>query len=250
MQRHFPFKRLFVAVKVACGTAFLAPSALAQEQPEIAPPDAVPQPIEEVVVLGRLKSGAAALTEERIEVPFSADYLSFEVMARAGDSDIAQALRRVPGLTVIDGKFVYVRGLGERYSTVTVNQAAVPSPELTRSVVPLDLFPTSIVESVKIAKSPSPDQPANFGGGAIDIRTRGIPDGPLLSLEVGLGYNDASEDGLVFDASSAGLPGAIQEAIPACRGDITVSNIFNTLNFGGNATMAEAQAIHQGAERV
>ncbi len=244
---HFPFKSLFVAVKVACGAAFLAPAALAQEQTDEGLPEAVPEPVEEVVVLGRLRSGAAALTDERIEVPFSADYLSFEVMARAGDSDIAQALRRVPGLTVIDGKFVYVRGLGERYSTVTVNKAAVPSPELTRSVVPLDLFPTSIVESVKIAKSPSPDQPANFGGGAIDIRTRGIPDGPLLSLEVGLGFNDASDgDGLVYDASSDSLPGAIQEAIPTYRGDITVTNIFNTLNFGGNATAGDAQAIHQG----
>ncbi len=247
MQRHFRFKSLFVAVKVACGTAVLTQSALAQEEPADALPEAAAPQIEEVVVLGRLKSGAAALTDERIEVPFSADYLSFEAMARAGDSDIAQALRRVPGLTVIDGKFVYVRGLGERYSTVTVNKAAVPSPELTRSVVPLDLFPTTIVESVKIAKSPSPDQPANFGGGAIDIRTRGIPDGPLLSLEVGVGYNDAnSDDGLVYDASSEWLPGAIQGAIPTYRGDITVSNIFNTLNFGGNGTIAEAQTIHQG----
>lgn len=247
MERYPHLNRLFAAVKLACGTAFLAPAALAQDDPATSPEVAAPQPIEEVVVTGRLKSGAAALTDERIEVPFSADYLSFEIMARAGDSDIAQALRRVPGLTVIDGKFVYVRGLGERYSTVTVNSAAVPSPELTRSVVPLDLFPTTIVESVKIAKSPSPDQPANFGGGAIDIRTRGIPDGPLLSLEVGVGFNDdSSGDGLVYNSSSDWLPGAIQEAIPTYRGDVTVSNIFNTLNFGGNATVPEAQAIHQG----
>ena len=247
MQRHSKLKRLALGVKLACGSAFIAPAALAQDQPVVQPTVASPDHIEEVVVTGRLKSGAAALTDERIEVPFSADYLSFEVMARAGDSDIAAALRRVPGLTVIDGKFVYVRGLGERYSTVTVNRAAVPSPELTRSVVPLDLFPTSIVESVKIAKSPSPDQPANFGGGAIDIRTRGIPDGPLISAEVGLGFNDdSSGDGLVFNSSNEKLPVALQQAIPVYRGDITVSNIFNTLNFAGGASQDEARAIHQG----
>lgn len=252
MQQLFNRKRLALAVKLAGSTVFVAPAVLAQDQ-NVVPPPVVnsaaieSEAIEEVIVMGRLKSGAAALTDERMEVPFSADYLSFEVMSRAGDSDIAAALRRVPGITVIDGKFVYVRGLGERYSTVTVNKAAVPSPELTRSIVPLDLFPVSIIESVKIAKSPSPDQPANFGGGAIDIRTRGIPDGPVISLQVGVGVNDDSNgDGLVFEASDAPLPAAIQDAIPVYRGDITVSNIFNTLNFGGNATLAEAQTIHQG----
>ena len=94
-----------------------------------------------MVVTGRFLSAAESLVAERITVPFSADFLGADVIGRAGDPDIASALRRVPGLTVVDGKFVYVRGLGERYSSVTVNNAAVPSPELTRSVIPLDLFP-------------------------------------------------------------------------------------------------------------
>ncbi|MDX1499327.1 MAG: outer membrane beta-barrel protein [Woeseiaceae bacterium] len=203
--------------------------------------------IDEVVTTARLKSGAAALTDERMEVPFSADYLSFEVMARAGDSDIAAALRRVPGLTVIDGKFVYVRGLGERYSSVQVNRAAVPSPDLTRSVIPLDLFPVSIVEAVKIQKSPSPDQPASFGGGSIDIRTTGIPDDFTAKLSVGFGFNDISnDDGLDYPGTGSALPGAIRAAIPEYRGDISIGNIFRTLNFAGGATLAQAEALHQG----
>jgi outer membrane receptor protein involved in Fe transport len=203
--------------------------------------------IDEVVTTGRLKSGAAALTDERIELPFSADYLSFEAMSRAGDSDIAAALRRVPGLTVIEGKFVYVRGLGERYSSVTVNQAAVPSPDLTRSVIPLDLYPTSIVESIKIQKSPSPDQPASFGGGSIDIRTMGIPDDVVAEISVGVGYSSLNtDDGLGTRANGSAMPSPIRAAIPAYRGDISIGNIFNTLNFGGNASLAEAQAVHQG----
>jgi outer membrane receptor protein involved in Fe transport len=165
-----------------------------EEQREDGRAAAVPAgDIEEVVVVGRLLSAAESLVDERIELPFSADFLGADVITRAGDTEIGSALRRVPGLTLIDGKFVYVRGLGERYSSVTINGAAVPSPELTRSVIPLDLFPTSIVDSVKIQKSPSPDQPAAFGGGAIDIRTNSIPDGPVATVSIGTGFNNESD---------------------------------------------------------
>ena len=226
-------------------TLVSAPLAIvqAQEPPE---PEIGEQEIEEVIVTGRFQSAAQSLTNERIELPFSADFLGFEVMARAGDPDIAAALRRVPGLTVVDGKFVYVRGLGERYSSVRINSAAVPSPELTRSVVPLDLLPTSIVESVKIQKSPSPDVPANFGGGDIDIRTKSIPDDFVASLNVGIGYNSTSdEDGLRSANSYGGLPTAIEQAIPTYQGDISITNIFRNLNFGGEGSRAEAESIHQ-----
>lgn len=200
--------------------------------------------IEEVVVLGRLVSAAQSLTNERMEVPFSADYLSFEVMARAGDPDLASALRRAPGLTVVDGKFVYVRGLGERYSAVTVNGAAVPSPELSRSIIPLDLLPTTIVDSVKIQKSPSPDALAAFGGGLINIRTKSIPDALVASLQAGIGGNSVStgEDGLASNASGTPLPQPIFDAIPRYRGDITPSNIQRI----EGSTFNEALAIHGG----
>ena len=245
-------------ISVLALASFWASNGLAQEEstgpqvPQIDPdPEATAaqqqESIEEVVVVGRLLSAAESLTDERIELPFSADFLGAEVIARAGDTNIGAALRRVPGITLVDGKFVYVRGLGERYSSVTVNGAAVPSPDLTRSVIPLDLFPTSIVESIKIQKSPSPDQPAAFGGGAIDIRTKSIPDGPIVSLSGSLGFNDeATTDGISYPGGGGSLPAAIRSAINTYRGDISVSNIFNTLNFGGGATLAEAQTIHQG----
>ncbi len=230
--------KLLIAATASSLCAF--PQAFAQEQGD-------EEQLEEIITVGRLKSGAAALTDERMEVPFSADYLSFEAMSRAGDSNIAAALRRVPGLTVIDGKFVYVRGLGERYSSVQINGAAVPSPDLTRSVIPLDLFPTSIVAAIKIQKSPSPDQPAAFGGGSIDIRTKSTPDDLVASLSISSGFNnDGDSAGLQFSQPDSRLPQTIANAIPAYTGDISVSNIFNTLNFSGTASIAEAQAIHQG----
>ena len=247
MRQHKNYSTIAAAVALACGNALVSPAALAQDQ-GVEDAATYEEPIEEIVTTGRLKSGAAALTDERIEVPFSADYLSFEVMARAGDSDIAAALRRVPGLTVIDGKFVYVRGLGERYSSVTVNNAAVPSPDLTRSVIPLDLFPTSIVEAVKIQKSPSPDQPASFGGGSINIRTTSIPDDVVASLSVSAGFNDISDDdGLGYPSGGSQLPAAIESAIPEYQGDISISNIFNTLRLSDpSAVISQAETIHQG----
>ncbi|MDJ0761017.1 MAG: outer membrane beta-barrel protein [Woeseiaceae bacterium] len=228
-----------LSVALACTGIAIAPTSVAEELAD--------ESIEEVITFGRLKSGAAALTDERMEVPFSADYLGFEAISRAGDSNIAAALRRVPGLTVIDGKFVYVRGLGERYSSVQVNGAAVPSPDLTRSVIPLDLFPTSIVEAIKIQKAPSPDQPAAFGGGSVNIRTKSVPDELVASLSVSTGFNSEGDSaGLQFNHGSSRLPAAIDTAINTYRGDISVTNIFNTMSFEGDASLAEARGIHQG----
>ena len=89
-------------------------------------------------------------------------------------------------------KYVYIRGLGERYSQSTLNRAQIPSPDLTRNVIPLNVFPTSIVESLRVQKAWSADLPANFGGGAVDIRTKGIPDALSFKFEAGVGHNSES----------------------------------------------------------
>ncbi|NNC64878.1 MAG: TonB-dependent receptor [Gammaproteobacteria bacterium] len=219
----------------------------AQDEPEAQQVDPN-QPIEEVVVVGRFLSAAESLVNERITVPFSADFLGADVIARAADPDIASALRRVPGLTVVDGKFVYVRGLGERYSNVMVNGAAVPSPELTRSVIPLDLFPTSIVESIKIQKSPSPNVPANFGGGAIDIRTTGIPNDVVAEVRLGMGYNEISDsNGRLFPTTGSPLPPQVFDAINTYRGNVSVTRILSTLRQTDPlAPFSQAESIHQG----
>ncbi|HEX9660492.1 MAG TPA: TonB-dependent receptor plug domain-containing protein, partial [Rhodothermales bacterium] len=208
--------------------------------------ETAPEGIEEIVATGRLQSAAESLTMERMTLPVSADFLGAEAIARAGDPDIASALRRVPGLTLIDGKFVYVRGLGERYSGVLVNGAAVPSPDLTRSVIPLDLFPTSIVESIKIQKSPSPDVLAAFGGGLIDVRTTSVPEALVAEFSIGLGFNTVSDgDGLTYPGGAATFPQPIREAAGTYRGNIAVSNILANLRANRPATITQAAAIHQ-----
>ncbi|PAJ76258.1 TonB-dependent receptor [Pseudoalteromonas sp. NBT06-2] len=156
--------------------------------------------LEEVVVsASRLKGTATAVLEERKQQAFVADIMGAEQISRSGDSDAAAALRRVTGLTLVDGKFIYVRGLGERYSSTQLNSAAVPSPDPTRSVIPLDLFPADIIESLSVQKSFSPSMPASFGGGNVDIRIKTIPNDFVFNMSGSLGTNsNNSDDGIAY----------------------------------------------------
>lgn len=178
----------------------------------------------EFVVIEPFISGSlAAFVEERRESFAVADVLSIEQISRAGDSDVAGALRRVTGLTLVDGKYVYVRGLGERYSSVLLNGAAIPSPDPSRRVVPLDLFPVEILQGVLIQKSFSAEMPGEFGGGTIQLRTKGIPEGFFFKLSVsqgwvegttfeeGLRYRGGTQDWTGFD-QVRGLPDSVIEA--------------------------------------
>jgi len=179
--------------------------------------------IEEVVVkASRLKGTASAVIEERKNQAFVADILGAEQISRTGDSDAAAALRRVTGLTLVDGKFIYVRGLGERYSSTQLNGSYVPSPDPTRTVIPLDLFPSSIIESLSVQKSYSPSMPAHFGGGNVDIRLKTIPSdfvfnisgnigGNTDNLGEGFGYAGGDDDWKGLDDGTRAAPQALKD---------------------------------------
>ncbi len=178
---------------------------------------------EYVVVAPHIEGGIASLQQEKKEVSSVADVIGAEQMAKSGDSDAASALKRVTGLTVVGGKYVYVRGLGERYSCTLLNGSFLPSPEPERRVVPLDLFPTGILESMVIQKTFSPDLPAEFGGGAVLLRTRGVPEERFFKIGLsigygvgdsfthGLSYRGGATDWLGFDDGTRALPKLIAE---------------------------------------
>jgi outer membrane receptor protein involved in Fe transport len=177
-----------------------------------------------VVTAPHIEGGIAAMAAERRDSANVADVIGAEQMSKAGDSSAAGALRRVTGLTVVGGKYVYVRGMGERYSSTLLNGATLPSPEPERRVVPLDMFPVGILESVVIQKTYSSDLPAEFGGGAILLKTRGRPEDFILSASFSMGFNldttfrqgltypGGSFDWLGIDDGSRALPSATQEA--------------------------------------
>lgn len=140
----------------------------------------------------KVTGNTAALLDDRRDAAGVTESIGAEQMKKSGDSNAAAALRRVTGLTVIGGRFVFVRGLGDRYSATLLNGSTLPSPEPERRTVPLDLFPTSVLESVVVQKTFSPDRPAEFGGGIVQIRTRTMPTSPIFQVSGTLGYTSGS----------------------------------------------------------
>jgi outer membrane receptor protein involved in Fe transport len=127
-----------------------------------------------------------------------------EQISRSPDGDAAQAVKRVSGVTVQDGKYVFVRGLGERYTTSSLNGARVPSPEPEKRVVPLDMFPAGLLQSITTSKTFTPDQQGDFSGATVNIRTKEFPAARSTSLQVGSGYSSGATGEQVFSATSAG----------------------------------------------
>jgi TonB-dependent receptor len=197
-----------------------------------------------------VEGSLAAFVEERRTSAAVTDIIGAEQIAKAGDSDAAGALKRVTGLTLVGGKYIYVRGLGERYSAVLVNGAQVPSPDPTRRVVPLDLFPTEILQGVVVQKTYSADMPGEFGGGTIQLRTKGLPEGPFLKMSVGLGGTEGSvfQDGLYYDGGNRDWTGQddgareIPDTLDQIRRDGDVLRLRSTFNPDG-LTAAEIEAV-------
>lgn len=139
-------------------------------------------------------------------------------IARTPDRNAAQAAQRVVGATVVGNRFVYVRGLGERYTNALLNGSPLPSPEPDRAAIPLDLFPTVVIDSLTIAKTFTPDVPGDFAGGSVRIDTREIPSKLVFQGTIAGGFNSQSTfrqrntyrggdtDWLGFDDGTRALP--------------------------------------------
>ena len=122
--------------------------------------------------------------------PAVSDGLSSQAIARAPDANAGDAVKRLTGVTLFDGKFLVVRGLGERYSNALLNGAEMPNPVVEKKIAPLDLFPSSLIESVVAAKTATPDRPGDFAGGSVDLRTKDFPEGRVLEVTTSQSFND------------------------------------------------------------
>ena len=184
----------------------------AQEVPEVSVPGAAP----EVTVTARRSGNISRSTPQVVSILSSAD------IARTGEGDIAGSLSRVTGLSVVGNGFVYVRGLGDRYSLALLNGSPLPSPEPLKRVVPLDLFPTSIIASSLVQKSYSVNFPGEFGGGVINLTTKSTPKKPFLSIggsigadtrttgQLGYTHFGSASDWLGYDNGTRDVPPALQ----------------------------------------
>ncbi|NBC20678.1 MAG: outer membrane beta-barrel protein [Alphaproteobacteria bacterium] len=223
--------------------ALFATTALTQDltaYAQDADPAETTQQAEEDRVLGPVVVRGQFIPDEKRDTSEVASLVDSEDFAVRGDSDVAAALRRATGVSLdTGGKFVFVRGLNERYTNSMLNGSVIPSPEPLRKVAPLDLFPTSVLESTLVQKTFSPDMSAEFGGGVLDIRTRAVPDRNFFEIGVSGGGDTetAFEDGFLHDGSDTDYFGYDDGArdLPAGLGAALANGTFNSFDVDGNA---------------
>lgn len=182
------------------------------EEPDVS----IPGGGNRILVTGRINRDPSRNSTQVVSV------LSADQIARTGEGDIAGALGRVTGLSVQGQGFVYVRGLGDRYSLALLNGLPLPSPQPLSRVVPLDIFPTNIIASSLVQKTYSANFPGEFGGGVINLTTRAIPDESFLTVGMGisgdtettfhngLSYYGSDFDWFGFDDGRRNVPPALQ----------------------------------------
>lgn len=228
---------LLLMATTALGAVALAPAASAQvssptgeeqgQDVDVSAPGAGGISGDDIVVIGKRIPNVIRATPSVVSILSQAD------IARTGEGDIAGALKRVTGLSVVGGKYVYVRGLGERYSLALLNGLPIPSPEPLKRVVPLDIFPTDVLASTLVQKSYSVNFPGEFGGGVINLTTRAVPEEPFLNVsgsisgdtvttgQIGYTYWGSGSDWTSFDGGTRSVPGALKAAMNS--GNLIVS---------------------------
>lgn len=147
-------------------------------------------------------SSAAAQLLERQRAGVITDNLGSQEMKANADSNAAAALQRVTGLSLVDNQYVFVRGLGERYSNTTLNGAMIPSMQPERKVVSLEIFPAGLLDNVSVIKSYSPDRSAEFAGGLVEIIPSRMPARPVLDFSYQAGANSQTFGEEILDHSS------------------------------------------------
>ena len=120
------------------------------------------------------------------------DVISFDQVQRAGDADAGSAMKRVTGVTVEGGKYVYVRGLGDRYSKTLLNGSEVPSLDPNRNSVQMDMFPSNLIDNIVVFKTFSPELPGSFTGGLLKVSTKDFPQSFTLNYNSTFGFNTAA----------------------------------------------------------
>ncbi|WP_419808280.1 TonB-dependent receptor domain-containing protein [Sphingomonas sp.] len=211
-----------------------APQEATQEQVDVSVPGGAGA---EVVVTGQRDRNVVRTGAQVLTVLSSAD------IARTGEGDIAGALGRVTGLSVVGNGFVYVRGLGDRYSLALLNGSPLPSPEPLRRVVPLDIFPTNIVSSSLVQKSYSVNYPGEFGGGVINLTTKTAPAEPFLSLGVSGGIDSETTGQLGYTyygtrTDWTGFGNGGRDLKPALRSFLASGNTIGQLSTADNSAIA------------
>lgn len=167
--------------------------------------------LEEVVVTAEALQTTenALLTVKRKSVNLF-DGISSASFKKIGDSDAAAAVKRVPGISIEGGKYVYVRGLGDRYTKTVLNGMDIPGLDPDRNTLQMDIFPTNVIDNIIVVKAFTPDLPADFTGGVVDISLKDFPDEKTMNVSWGVGYTPGmhlNSDFLAEEESSTDIWG-------------------------------------------
>ena len=187
--------------------------------------------LEEVVVEARaIRNSEGLLLRDRQKAPALSDAISAETISRSGSSTASDAMKKVTGASVVGGKYVYVRGLGDRYMNSQLNGANLPSSDPERNAVPLDLFPAGLLDNIVTTKTFTPDQPGSFTGGSVNVSTKDYPEELTVSFSSSLSFNSNvgfGDDILLYEGGSAGRFGGNGNEIPALLvdPDVEIPNI-------------------------
>lgn len=216
----------------------------AEAQPQVLEIKLTPdeQTLKEVTVTGvARKNTEIAVIQMTKSSPVIVSNVSAQEITKTQDTNAGEVIRRVPGVSLIDDKFVMVRGLSQRYNNVWINGGAVPSSEADSRAFSFDLIPSSQIDNMQIVKTPSPEYPADYTGGFITITTKDIPAENTAELSVGGNWNDISSfsdfkyakgsgtDFLGFDSGMRGLNGGINATMKSIAGN-GVDLLNNGLN--------------------
>lgn len=174
---------------------------------------------EVVVTAQQVRNTEAALLTIKQKSVNVIDGISSTSIRKTGDSDAAASIKRVPGISVEGGKYVYVRGLGDRYTKTTLNGAEIPGLDPDRNALQIDIFPTNIIDNIIVYKSFTPNLPADFTGGIIDIALKDFPEEKKANITLSseynpnfhfnnsfLTYNGGKTDWLGFDDGTRNIP--------------------------------------------
>jgi len=155
------------------------------------------------------------------------DAISAEAILRAGSGDAAAAVTRVIGASVVGGKYIYVRGLGERYSNTRLNGTILPTPDPDKQAVQMDLFPTSLLDNIMVEKTFSPDKPGNFTGGSINMTVKDMPEAMTMTFSSSAAYNSNT----TFNRNFISQPGGGTNWLGIEDGGRNIpEQLFNSLN--------------------
>ncbi|MFK7845159.1 MAG: TonB-dependent receptor [Rhodothermales bacterium] len=146
--------------------------------------------LDEVIVEARaLENTEGALLRERQKSVSVSDAISAEAISRSGSGDAASAMTRVTGASVVAGKYVYIRGLGDRYSSTQLNGSTLPSADPDKQSFQLDLFPSNLLDNIVTTKTFTPDKPGNFTGGLVNVGTKNYPEAFTFQVSTSSSYN-------------------------------------------------------------